>query len=106
MNSFGGRGRLQRRVRGARDVAAFVDELLNEGTDVEVLSFARPILGRLDACTTENEEAASPELKASESLQFLPEEVAPGEGTCPIYGVLTTQQVSPRHCVLTAAEGI
>lgn len=86
-------------MKGARDVAAFIDELLNEGTDVEVLSFAKPVLKKLESCTEDKVQ----ELKMSESLQFLPEEAVPSSGHCyPLYGVITTQTVSAKHCLLNA----
>lgn len=86
-------------MRNAKDVATFIDELLNEGTDVEVLSFAQPVLKKLETCTTlENKRL---ELKLSESLQFLPNEAVTGGGTFPLYGVVTTQTVSPKHCIIS-----
>lgn len=91
-------------MRNARDVVAFIDELLNEGTDVEVLSFAQPVLKKLESCTMADR--APMELKISESLQFLPHEaVTENRSFCPLYGVVTTQVVSPRNCVIHNTEG-
>lgn len=86
-------------MRNARDVAAFIDELLNEGTDVEVLSFAQPVLKKLESCTAV--EKVPIDLKMSSSLQFLPHESVMGTGSfCPLYGIVTTQIVFPKNCVL------
>lgn len=39
-----------KRLNDTNDVVVFVDELLSEGTDVEILSFVKPILKRLEVC--------------------------------------------------------
>lgn len=92
-----------KRLNDTNDVVVFVDELLTEGTDVEILSFVKPILRRLEMCS-KNERL--PELKVSDSLQFLPEEVAENtENICPLYGVVTTQMVSPKHCTILHQDG-
>lgn len=93
------RKQLQKQVRSARDVAAFIDELLNEGTDVEILSFAQPVLKTLETCTVLQK--TSTDLKTFDSLQFLPNETAiDREDVYPLYGVITTQIVSPKNCVI------
>lgn len=88
---------LHKKLNDIRDLLAFVEELLSEGTDIEILSFVKPILKRLEVCNQKN----IPELKVSESLQFLPTEVASEFwNSYPLYGVVTTQTVAPDHCVL------
>ncbi|XP_018579850.1 tripartite motif-containing protein 45 [Anoplophora glabripennis] len=92
--------KLQKRIRDARDIAYFLDDLLNDGTDVEVLSFINPVMTKIENC--DNFEKTK-ELHCSGTLQFLPEETV----KCPndfytLYGVLTTQTVSPEHCQLNA----
>ncbi|KAJ8958949.1 hypothetical protein NQ318_019720 [Aromia moschata] len=91
--------KLQRRIKDARDVAYFLDELLSEGTDVEVLSFVNPVMSKMERC-----EKSEPtrEMSYCQSLQFLPEETV----KCPdsfyaVYGVLTTQNVSLKNCRLS-----
>lgn len=80
-------------------MAAFIDELLNEGTDVEVLSFAQPVLKTLETCTALQKPQA--DLRTSDSLQFLPHEAATESGSSyPLYGVVTSQVVSPRNCII------
>lgn len=88
--------RLQKKIRDARDIAYFLDDLLSEGSDVEVLSFIRPVINKIEAC--DNLEP-SPELKYSDSIQFFPEEaVKDSTNVLNIYGVLTTQSVSAEYC--------
>ncbi|XP_018336664.1 tripartite motif-containing protein 45-like [Agrilus planipennis] len=94
---------LQKRLKEAKDVVTFTDELLSEATDVELLSFVKPISKKLDQC---NRLKKVNNLKVSDSLQFLPEEIAPNnDGNCVLYGVVTTQSVFPKNCVLNV-EGL
>lgn len=89
---------LQKKINDAKEVVTFVGELLEEGTDVEILSFVKPILKKLEVC---NKLDGIQEMRVAESLQFLPEEIAQNtENCCPIYGVVTTQTVSPKNCHL------
>lgn len=88
--------KLQKKIRDARDIAYFLDDLLSESSDVEVLSFIKPIIKKIEGC--DNLEP-SPELKYSDSIQFLPEEsVKDTKNAINIYGVLTTQNISAEHC--------
>ncbi|XP_031343553.1 tripartite motif-containing protein 45-like isoform X2 [Photinus pyralis] len=90
---------IQRRLRDAKEVVIFTDDLLTEGTDVELLSFVRTLLKRLERYS---ELELSHNWKVPDNLQFLPDEIAKdvSEDLCPIYGVITTQTVSPQNCVL------
>lgn len=91
-----------RRLKDTNDAVSFVDELLSEGTDVEILSFLKPVIKRLESCSGGRvdfvvQEAAD----VSDGVQFLPDEVARNfESCCPIYGVVTTQSACPKHCTL------
>lgn len=90
--------KLQKRIRDARDVAYFLDDLLSDGTEAEVLSFVNPIMSKIEQCDNFKPDN---ELKLSGSLQFLPEESI----KCPnniytLYGVVSTQTLSPDHCLL------
>lgn len=86
---------LSKRAKEAKEILEFVNDLLNEGTDVEILNFVKPILRKMDVCNKSN----AFDGQIADTVQFLPEEVAHTyEGGCPIYGVLTTQTVSPKHC--------
>jgi hypothetical protein len=88
---------LHKRVREARDVAFFLEELLSDGTDVEVLSFLKPVMRRIDKCGG----GKVADVGVEGSLLFLPEEVAQyAQGCCPLYGIVTTQMVAPSNCVI------
>ncbi|XP_072393643.1 E3 ubiquitin-protein ligase TRIM45-like isoform X1 [Diabrotica undecimpunctata] len=92
---------LQKKLRDARDVSYFLSDLLTEGSDAEILSFVHLVINKVEKCG--NFEPTT-ELKLSGSLQFLKEETV----KCPdniftMYGVLTTQSVSPENCVLNTA---
>ncbi|XP_050309635.1 tripartite motif-containing protein 45 [Anthonomus grandis grandis] len=94
--------RLQKKIRDARDIAYFLDDLLRGGSDVEVLSFIKPVINKIEAC--DNLEP-SPELKYSDSIQFLPDEaVKDTKNPFNIYGVLTTQSVSAEHCKINPKD--
>lgn len=85
---------LNKKSKQAKEILSFVTELLDEGTEVEILNFVKPVLKKLDICNK-----MIFDTKVFDSLQFLPEEVAENdENCCPIYGVLTTQTVSPKNC--------
>lgn len=89
---------VQKRLRDVKDVVVFTDELLTEGTDVEVLSFVKPILKKLERYSKLE---PLPEIRITENLQFLPQEIVDrSENICPLYGIITTQTVSPKHCIL------
>ncbi|ENN77306.1 hypothetical protein YQE_06132, partial [Dendroctonus ponderosae] len=94
--------KLQKKIRDARDIAYFLDDLLSDGSDVEVLSFIKPIIEKIEGC--DNLEP-SPELKYSDSIQFLPEEsVKDTKSSRNIYGVLTTQNISAEHCRINTKD--
>ncbi|XP_044266934.1 tripartite motif-containing protein 45 isoform X1 [Tribolium madens] len=96
---------LHKRVREARDVAFFLDELLSEGTDVEVMSFLKPVMSKIDKCGKRDVGKVT-DLSLTGSLLFLPEEVVQySQDCCPLYGVVTTQTVAPSHCVIST-EGL
>lgn len=88
---------LSKKSKEAKEILEFCNDLLNEGTDVEILNFVKPILQKIDDCNKINLFNG----KILDSVQFLPEEVAlTYENGCPIYGVLTTQTVSPKNCTI------
>ncbi|XP_066260428.1 E3 ubiquitin-protein ligase TRIM45-like isoform X2 [Euwallacea similis] len=94
--------RLQRKIRDARDISYFLDDLLNEGSDVEILSFIKPMINKIEAC--DNLEP-TPLMKYSDSIQFLSEEaVKDSKSGFNIYGVLTTQSVSAEHCRIDSKD--
>lgn len=91
---------LQVRLKSAKDAVIFVDELLNEGTDVEVLSYVVPVMKKLKHCS-ESSTFPGEYLKTVGDLKFLPDEQGDVKGAvCPLYGALTTQTVSPEQSIL------
>lgn len=89
---------LIKKSKEAKEILNFVGDLLNEGTDVEILNFVKPLLKKMEIC---NKIDNLFDTKVFDSLQFLPEEVASQyEDCCPIYGVLTTQTVFPKNCTI------
>ncbi|KAK5646544.1 hypothetical protein RI129_005008 [Pyrocoelia pectoralis] len=90
---------VQKRLRDVKEVVIFADDLLAEGTDVEILSFVKTLLRRLERCSKLE---MSSDWKVPDNLQFLPDEMAQdtSAGLCPIYGVITTQTISPQNCIL------
>lgn len=88
---------LEKQVNDVKAVVSFANELLNEADGVEVLSLAGIVLRKLNSCSNLKDE----ELKISTSLQFLPKEVATNStSSCPLYGVISRQTVSPKNCIL------
>lgn len=63
----------------------------------QLLSLVTPLLQRLEWCNAGEVFAA---IKVSDCLQFLPDEKAGVVGGHSIFGVVTTQAVSPFHCEL------
>lgn len=92
---------LRKKVREARDVSFFLDELLSDGTDVEVMSFFKPVMNKIGNCSDKSGDMSPESWVSSGSLKFLPEEVVQCEQNfCPLYGVVTSQAVSSGNCVL------
>ncbi|KAF5294163.1 hypothetical protein FQR65_LT10874 [Abscondita terminalis] len=90
---------VQKRLNDIKEVLVFADDLLTEATDVEMLSFVKPIFNKLDKYSKLENVS---DWKVPDNLQFLPEEISQNspESICPIYGVITTQTVSPLKCLL------
>ncbi|RZF32166.1 hypothetical protein LSTR_LSTR004029 [Laodelphax striatellus] len=93
---------LQTRSNQTNQVVMFTQDILNEGSDIELLSVVNLVLNRLKWCEDIPPIAAS---KVSDCLLFLPEEKAGVVDSHQMYGVITTQSVSPYHCVLQT-EGL
>lgn len=79
-------------------MAYFLDDLLTDGSDVEVLSFLNPIMSKIEQCDNFKQ---GQELKLAGSLQFLPDETVKSPNNFyTLYGVVSTQTVSSDHCLL------
>lgn len=90
---------LERRVENVNDAVQFAEDILAEGTDVEVLSFVGPLLKRLEWCSNTEELY---ETRTSENLKLLKEELSLrcGSGDYQLYGVISTQCIEPQFCVV------
>ena len=89
---------LQTQAEDTERTIHFVDSLLQEGTDIEILTFIKPILKKLEYC---RQFAKTLEPNVAESVQFLRREVASDDSDgCPLYGIITTQKIDPKQCVL------
>lgn len=93
---------LSKRASDADDVIKFTDELLSNGGEIEILSFAGIVLRRFEYCQKSKIPLDS---KTSDTLKFLPEVRAPiarGENNVviPLYGIITTQIAVPKFCSL------
>nr|CAD7463770.1 unnamed protein product [Timema tahoe] len=93
---------LQRCGEDARTAVKFAEDLLTDGSQIELLSFVGPILHRLDWCLGKKKGPESDgliEARESDCIQFLPGERAGIIDSFTLYGVVTTQTVSPQHCI-------
>lgn len=92
---------LERRIENVNDAVQFAEDILSEGTDVEVLSFVDPLLRRLEWCS--NTEGLF-EMRTSESLKLLKEEKATvcGHSDFQLFGIISTQCVEPQYCIIHA----
>lgn len=83
--------KLHQKIKDARDVTYFLDDLLSDGLDVEVLSFVKPVLGKIEGCQFEETAVLS---DMGDNLHFLPMEKTQ-MGEFQVFGVVTTQTASP-----------
>ncbi|EEB17387.1 tripartite motif-containing protein, putative [Pediculus humanus corporis] len=84
----------------------FGEQLLKEGSDFEVLSFANYLIQRLEWCLKTGTSSLSTAFTSCiGTLKFLPEEKAKIVNNKTIFGVITTEIVSPSNCCLTS-EGL
>lgn len=97
---------LEKRAVEAKFANNFADNLLTNGTDVEILTFVGTLLRRFDFCQ-KSETSIDP--KISDALRFLPELRAPAtqaQHNIPLYGIIATQEADPKHCVLEVSDPI
>lgn len=94
---------LERRIEEANHTIKFAEELLTEGSQVELLCFVNQVLAKLDWC---NDIARQVEPRVTDCIQFLPDEQVPATANkTPLYGMITTQTVAPHNCFLNT-EGM
>ncbi|CAH0381052.1 unnamed protein product [Bemisia tabaci] len=88
------------RAAHVSQAVAFTQDLLAEASDTEVVMMLSTVLNRLDWCVKNT--PSGPSFRVSDCIQFLPEERACVIRSHTIYGVVTTQAVSPYHCIIEA----
>ncbi|KAJ4441301.1 hypothetical protein ANN_11155 [Periplaneta americana] len=94
---------LERHAEDTRCAVSFAEDLLAEGSDIELLSLVVPVLRRLEWCCTAIGSGGASNLlepRVSECLQFLPNESAGKVKDYTLFGVITTQTISHEHCSL------
>lgn len=97
---------LSKRASDANTVIKFTDELLSNGSEIEILSFVGILLRRFDYCQKSKVPLDS---KTSDTLKFLPEIRAPTAKSennviIPLYGIITTQIAVPKFCTLQSDD--
>lgn len=95
---------LEKRISKAQNTVSFTEELLSEGSDIEILTFLNTILKKLETYVQHGntDKAMMMAPRISESLHFLPTETVQygGDINIPLYGTVTTQTVAPNQCIL------
>lgn len=85
-----------------RSSKSFFEQNLNVRRPLQVLSFAFYLLQRLEWCIKSGSSALSSAFTSCVgTLQFLPEERAGTIRNKAVFGVVTTQIVSPSNCYIT-----
>lgn len=97
---------LSKRASDADTVIKFTDELLANGSEIEILSFVGILLRRFEYCQKSKVPLDS---KTSDTLKFLPEVRAPiarseNNVIIPLYGIITTQIAVPKYCTLQSDD--
>lgn len=88
---------LEKRAENVNDAVKFAEDILSEGTDVEVLSFVGPLLKRLEWCSNTDGLLDS---RVSEDLELVKEEKSVKYGNYKLFGVISTQGVEASLCVI------
>ncbi|XP_063243306.1 E3 ubiquitin-protein ligase TRIM45 [Bacillus rossius redtenbacheri] len=98
---------VQRTAEHTKTALSFAEEALSECSNIELLSLAGPILRRLQWCSDYKAHGATSSLlepAGLDCLQFLPRESAGLRRAYTLYGVVSTQSVSPQHCLINVDE--
>lgn len=97
---------LSKRASDAETVIKFTDELLANGSEIEILSFVGILMRRFEYCQKSKVPLDS---KTSDTLKFLQEVRAPmakseNNVIIPLYGIITTQIAVPKFCTLQSDD--
>ncbi|XP_014259345.1 tripartite motif-containing protein 45 isoform X2 [Cimex lectularius] len=90
---------LDRKVRSMQPAIEFAEELI-KSTPVELLNTATHVLSKLDINDESDLQVLT--MRVSDVVQFLPEEKATNIGKYQLFGIISTQVISPQHCTLEA----
>ena len=94
---------LEKRSAEAKAAIEFTEMVMQNGSDIEIMSFVGMILKRFEYC----EKSTVPlDANVSDSLRFLPEIRAPAtsaQNNIPLFGIITTQTADPNFCTI---EGV
>lgn len=91
---------LEQRSSETRTAIEFAELVLENGSDLEIMSFIGIILKRFDHC----EKSKVPlDAIVNDSLRFLPDIRAPStsaQNNIPLFGIITTQTADPNLCTI------
>ncbi|BES88902.1 B-box zinc finger [Nesidiocoris tenuis] len=96
---------LKEKLKGSSTAIEYTEELLQDSTAEELLSLAPILLNKLDASPFVASDITFVTSRVSDFLQFLPDERAPAEGQYQLFGIISTQSLSPENCTLQT-EGL
>lgn len=99
-------GYLEKRAIEAKQANAFAENLLANGSEVEILTFVGTLQRRFDHC---QKSKTSIDPKIPDAFRFLPEIRAPAtqaQHNIPMYGIIATQLPEPKCCILDIEEPI
>lgn len=94
---------LEKRFHDAKNVIEFTNDLLAEGSDIEMMTFVGILMKRFDQC----QRAGNSDEKITDSLRFLSEVRAPStnpQNNIPLFGIITTQTAVPKLSTLETKE--
>lgn len=93
---------LEKRSSEAKTAIDFAELVLENGTEMEIMSFIGTIIKRFEHC----EKSKVPlDANVNDSLRFLPEIRAPStfaQNPIPLFGIITTQTAEPSLCTIEA----
>lgn len=90
---------LEMKINEAKHTTKFAEDILKEGTDIEILTFIDAILTKLHTISILEEDLIAPKL--TENVQFLENEIKEDvTNKFALYGVLSTQKVSLEYCII------
>lgn len=91
---------LEKRSSEAKTAIEFAEMILENGSDLEIMSFIGIILKRFEYC----EKSTVPlDANVNDALRFLPEIRAPStsaQNNIPLFGIITTQTADPNLCTI------